>query len=334
MGGLKEHMGLVERAFQAREGLLNAPHQDALRLFNGFCEGWPELVADVYGTTLVLFNYADPPSTLEPALAEAGDFYRARLPWLEAVLVKTRAAADPAERSGQVVWGGPLARRVRENGVWYALDLTLHQDASFYLDTRRLRAWLREQSAGLDVLNTFAYTGSLGAACLAGGAARVVQVDRERRFLNLAKDTCSLNGWPVKRSDFLSGDFFRLAGQMRRRGESFDLVILDPPFFSAGSAGRVDLVGDPARLVNKLRPLVRDGGRLVAVNNALFTSGREYIEALEHLGADGFLAVEELIAVPEDVCGYPATRLSTLPADPAPFNHATKIAVLRVKKRG
>jgi 23S rRNA (cytosine1962-C5)-methyltransferase len=95
----------------------------------------------------------------------------------------------------------------------------------------------------------------------------------------------------------------------------------------------VDLVGDPARLVNKLRPLVRDGGRLVAINNALFTSGREYIGALERLGADRFLAVEEIIAVPEDVCGYPATRLSTLPADPAPFNHATKIAVLRVKKR-
>jgi 23S rRNA (cytosine1962-C5)-methyltransferase len=328
-----ETLALIERALRAREGLLDEAHNAALRLFAGFYEGCPELVADVYGTTLVLFNYADPPAAQEAVLAEVSAFYRARLPWLTGVLVKARVGADEAARSGQLVWGGPPARRVREEGVWYALDLSMHQDASFYLDTRGLRTWLRAQAGGLEVLNTFAYTGSLGAACLAGGAARVVQVDLERRFLNLAKDTSSLNGWPVRRADFLTGDFFRLAGQMRRRGESFDLVILDPPFFSATSAGRVDLVSDPARLINKLRPLVRDGGRLVAVNNALFTAGQDYLDALEKLGADGYLTLEEIIAVPEDVCGYAATRVYGPPADPAPFNHPTKIAVLRVKKR-
>ncbi len=322
----------IERALRAREGLLDAPHTAALRLFSGFYEGWPELTADVYGTTLVLYNYADPPVALSEAVEAASAFYRARLPWLTAVLVKTRAGSDEARR-GEVQWGGPLSRKVREAGVWYALELNMNQDASFYLDTRGLRAWLRAQAGGLEVLNTFAYTGSLGAACTAGGAARVVQVDLERRFLNLAKDTYSLNGWPVRRADFLAGDFFRLAGQMRRREERFDLVILDPPFFSETSAGRVDLVGDPARLINKLRPLVRDGGRLVAVNNALFTLGQAYRAGLGALETDGYLALEEIIAVPEDVCGYPETRVAAPPVDPAPFNHPTKIAVLRVKKR-
>jgi 23S rRNA (cytosine1962-C5)-methyltransferase len=259
------------------------------------------------------------------------DFYRARLPWLVAVLVKTRHSPISAERDGQLLWGGPPARRVHENGVWYAIDLTLHQDASFYIDMRGLRAWLKANVSGLSVFNTFAYTGSLGAACRAGGAARVLQVDLNRRFLNLAKDTFSLNGWPVQRADFLAEDFFRLAGQLRRCAESFDLVILDPPIFSATPAGRVDLVADPVRLINKVRPLVRGGGRLIAVNNALFTSGEEYMRLLEGLGADGHLALEEIIPVPEDICGYPATRFSIPPANPAPFNHPTKIAILRNK---
>ncbi len=321
---------LLSAALDARLPLLTEPHNTALRLFNGFFEGLPDLVVDLYAATLVIYNYAEDPARLAAWVPAAAEFYRARLPWLSTALVKVRRGATPEERNGRLLWGGPPARRVRENGIWYALNLTLHQDSTFYLDTRLLRAWLKKNSTGLSVLNTFAYTGSLGAACAAGGAARVFQADLKARFLNLAKDTFALNGWKVNRADFWAGDFFRLAGQLRRRGETFDLVILDPPFFSETSGGRVDLVSDPARLINKVRPLVRQGGRLVAVNNALFTSGAVYLRVLEALGEGGYLAVEELIPVPEDVTGYPATRVSAPPADPSPFNHPTKIAVLRV----
>jgi 23S rRNA (cytosine1962-C5)-methyltransferase len=300
-----------------------------VRLFNGFSEGWPDLVVDVYASTLVLFDYADPPAALD----EVAAFYRERLPWLRCALVKTRSRPGASEGGSRVLWGGPPARRILENGVWYALDLALHQDAGLYLDTRNLRAWLKQNSAGMHVLNTFAYTGSLGAACRAGGAARVLQVDLERRYLNLAKDTWALNGWPVQRADFLSGDVFRLASQLRRRGETFDLVIFDPPFFSDTPAGRVDLVNDPARLINKLRPLVRDGGRLVAVNNALFTSGQAYLMALEALAQDGYLEIETTLPVPPDAAGYPETTCAPPPADPAPFNHPTKIAILRIRRK-
>ena len=82
-----------------------------------------------------------------------------------------------------------------------------------------------------------------------------------------------------------------------------------------------------------VRPLINDGGYLVAVNNALFLSGNDYIEALESLCADGYLQIEELIPVPEDFTGYAQTRLRCLPVDPAPFNHATKNAVLKVRRK-
>jgi 23S rRNA (cytosine1962-C5)-methyltransferase len=118
---------------------------------------------------------------------------------------------------------------------------------------------------------------------------------------------------------------------MRRLSQRFDCVFLDPPFFSMSSKGRVDMVADSARLINKARPLVSPGGYLVAVNNALFVSGRDYMATLERLCADGYLSVEELVLVPADVTGYPQTIRRSPPADPAPFNHSTKIAVLRVK---
>ena len=43
--------------------------------------------------------------------------------------------------------------------------------------------------------------------------------------------------------------------------------------------------------------------------------------------------VEEIIPVPDDFTGYPATRVGAFVTDPAPFNHPTKIAVLRVRRK-
>jgi 23S rRNA (cytosine1962-C5)-methyltransferase len=248
-------------------------------------------------------------------------------------VLKTRHAATPEGQSGALLAGERPARRIREGGVWYAVDLTMNRDASLYLDTRGLRAWLAAQMAGRSVLNTFAYTGSLGVAALAGGASRVVQLDLNKRFLNLAKDSCTLNGLPIVKADYLVGDFWPLVSRLKRAGERFDCVILDPPVFATTSGGVVDLAGNYASLINKLRPLVANGGRLVAINNAVFLSGAAYSQILDEVCRDGYVRQAERIDVPEDFTGYPHTRVAAPPADPAPFNHATKIAVLEVRHK-
>jgi 23S rRNA (cytosine1962-C5)-methyltransferase len=238
-----------------------------------------------------------------------------------------------------MIYGETLARKIRENGVWYAVDLTMNADASLFLDTRGLRAWAMEgqgderRLAGRRVLNTFAYTGSLGVAALAGGAREVVQMDLNRRFLNLAKDSYALNGYPVRREDFRAGDFWTQVNQLKRAGALFDCVFVDPPFFSATARGRVDLLTESHRVINKVRPLVAHNGWLVTINNALFLSGKEYLGMLEGLCADGYLSIETLIPVPPDFTGFPGTRVGQPPVDPAPFNHSTKIAVLRVTRK-
>jgi 23S rRNA (cytosine1962-C5)-methyltransferase len=218
-------------ALQKRLPLLDEPHADALRLFNGFVEGESSLVADLYARTLVIFNHADPPETALPAIQEAQAFFLSRLRWVQAVVLKTRHAVFIEGRRGSLTYGSQPNRRICEEGVWYALDLLSSQDSGFYLDTRGLRQWLRLNMPGKSVLDTFAYTGSLGVAARAGGAQRVVYVDLDRSALNLAKDSYSLNGYPITKADFISGDFFTVASRMRRRGEQFDCVIVDPPFF-------------------------------------------------------------------------------------------------------
>ena len=323
---------LLESCLKVRADLFDERHENAFRLFSGFYEGYPDLILDVYARTLVIHNYADPPEDGLPAVDSVRLFLRSNLPWLRTVILKTRNSPSPDERRGRIISGDTPDRKVREHGVWYALDLTMNRDAGLYLDTRNLRKWALDNLREKTVLNTFAYTGSLGVAAVGGGAKRVLHLDRNRVFLNVAKTSYTLNGFPIDKKDFISSDFFPAVARLKRSGELFDCVLLDPPFYSTTDKGTVDLA-DSRRLINKARPLVADGGWLVAVNNALFLSGREYMSMLEELCADGYLRLENLIPVPGDFTGYPATRVGEYLVDPAPFNHPTKIALLKVRRK-
>src|SRR5215212_1343509 len=221
---------MLEKAITARASLFDARHEAAFRLFNGFTEGEPNLIVDLYASTLIIYNYAAEPVRGSPLVHRAAQFLQDRLPWLHAGVVKARNAPSQEEKRGRLLFGDKADTRIKEHSIWYAIDLLMNQDASLYLDTRNLRKWLSEHMQGKTVLNTFAYTGSFGVAALAGGASRVVQHDLNHQFLNVAKVSYTLNGFPIQKQDFVAADFFTLASQLKRTRETFDCVIIDPPF--------------------------------------------------------------------------------------------------------
>lgn len=326
---------LLPAAIDARAPLMDAEHRSACRLFNGFIEGLPALALDLYGTTLVIHDHATAKTGDEALAREAVALTREKLPFIISALWKVRSSESTEARNGVMLLGDEkqLCRRVMEDGVWYALSLRLNRDASLYLDTRELRAWAKRSLGGKRVLNTFAYTASLGVAAKAGGASEVLNTDLNNTFLTVGRDSWSMNKWPAKRPEFRSGDFFDVIGQLKREKRLFDCVFVDPPLFSVTEQGRVDLVADMERLLNKVRPLVTHDGALVAVNNAVFVSGADFQAALDRLCGDGFVTLEQRIDAPLDFVGTPTTRVGTPPADPAPFNHSTKMAVLRVTRK-
>jgi 23S rRNA (cytosine1962-C5)-methyltransferase len=320
---------LLDQTTASHQTLNGSGHERAFRLFNGFYEGCPDLVLDIYGQTLVVHDYSDQPEA--DIIREITEYTRNALPWLKAGILKTRNSATQAAKNGTLLFGDSPDRKIKEHGLWYAIDLTMNRDASFYLDTSNLRRWLMGNIRGKSVLNTFAYTGSLGVAAFAGGATKVVQTDLNRQFLNLAKDSFALNGYPIQKQNFIAQDFFPAMARFKAGKQAFDCVIIDPPFFSSTSRGKVDLLHESERLINKVRPLINDGGILIAINNAVFLSGSEYMQTLEMLCKDGYLSIRELISVPEDFIG--TNRIGTPITDPAPFNHSTKIAILDVKRK-
>lgn len=332
---------LLDQAVQSRlanktasnRTLGGVSHEEAFRLFNGFYEGFPQLALDVYARTLVIHDYSDTPNLefIQSVIQHLLHNTHAPLSWIRAVVLKTRNGNSPEEKRGTVIFGDHPDKKFREHGIWYAADLTMNRDTGFYLDTANLRKWLIENSRGKSVLNTFAYTGSLGVAGMAGGASQVVQTDLNRKFLNIAKDSYAFNGFPIRRQDFIAQDFFPAVARFKSAKQTFDCVIIDPPFFSTTPRGKVDQEHESERLINKVRPLVNDGGILIAINNAVFLSGTDYMKTLEGLCIDGYLTIRELIPVPEDFIGF--KRFGKPITDPAPFNHSTKIAILDVRRK-
>ena len=318
-------------ALAARQPLFDAAHESAFRLFNGFTEGDPNISLDIYARTLVIHNYADDPTQNQSYIEDISNHLQTSRNWLRAGILKQRNGITQDDKRGKLIFGDSPDTKINEHGVWYALDLAMNRDASFYLDTSLLRKWLIENMKGKSVLNTFAYTGSFGVAALAGGASRVVQVDHNHRFLDLARKSYALNGYSINRNDLLALDFFPAVSRFKTGKQTFDCVILDPPFFSSTSKGKVDQEKESARLINKVRPLINDGGYLIAINNALYVSGAEYMQTLEELCKDGYLEISELIPVPEHFVGY--RQVGNPITDPLPFNHSTKIAVLKVRRK-
>lgn len=326
---------LLPPAIAARAPLLDEKHQSAARLFNGFVEGLPALALDLYGTTLVIHDHSEAKGGDEALAQAALELTQRALPFIDSALWKVRSSDNTDARNGAMLLGTEkqLCRRVLEDGVSYALALRLNRDASLYLDTRNLRAWAKATLGGKRVLNTFAYTASLGVAAKAGGASEVLNTDLNNAFLTVGRDSWAMNKWPVKRPEFRPGDFFDVVGQLKREGRLFDCVFVDPPLFSVTEQGRVDLVADMERLLNKVRPLIAHEGFLVAVNNAVFVPGADFQAVLDRLCGDGFVSLEQRVDAPLDFVGTDATRRGQPPANPAPFNHSTKMAVLRVRRK-
>src|SRR5258708_35264398 len=111
----------IENALTFRGAFFDDCHETAFRLFNGFTEGNPKLVIDLCATTLVIHNYADKPEQGFVSVREAQQWMQERLPWIKAIVVKTRNSQDPRQKRGRLAFGETADRKILENGVWYAI---------------------------------------------------------------------------------------------------------------------------------------------------------------------------------------------------------------------
>lgn len=191
---------------------------------------------------------------------------------------------------------------VPEQGLRFEVNLSDYLDTGLFIDHRQTRALVRAEAAGRDVLNLFAYTGSFTCYAAAGGARSTTTVDLSNTYQGWTRRNLALNGVAegeahrLVRADCL--DWLRRVG-----APAYDLIVCDPPTFSASTAmaASFSVVRDHPWLLERCRDLLRPGGVLWFSSNA-----RGFALAALPPGLQG----EETTArtVPEDCARRPPHR--------------------------
>lgn len=258
----------VTAAVQRRAPL--AVESDALRLVFGEADGLPGFVADRYADQLVVQFQAAGVEAWRDALIEAlatatgcGDVF-------ERSDSATRQREGLAAASGVVRGAEPPERiEIHEHDLRFLVDVRRGHKTGYYIDQRPNRRLARElarrahAAPGREVraLNCFCYTGGFSIALAAGGAAQVVSVDSSADALQLARANAAGNGQGGH--DWRAADVFEALRALRDAGETFDLIVLDPPKF-ASSHHHVDRAARAYKDINlnALR-LLAPGGYLL-----------------------------------------------------------------------
>ncbi len=108
---------------------------------------------------------------------------------------------------------------------------------------------------GEAVLDLFAGSGALGIEALSRGAASALFVERDRRALAVVRANLEALRLAPPEAVVRGGDARAAVRDARERGETYDLVFLDPPYRDAPGLG--------PELREALAPLLEPGARVV-----------------------------------------------------------------------
>lgn len=303
----------VRAAVDRRWELARRGDTSAYRLVNAEGDDLAGVELDRYGDHLVLGLASDEALGLEAelvvaaaALGPAGIYVKRRPKGASTVV-------DAAERGltpSLPVWGEPTPHEslvVRERGVPLVVRLGAGLGTGLFLDQRDNRARVASLSKGKRVLNLFCHTASFTVAAALGGAARSTSVDVSGAVLEWARENARESGLDPASHAFVQADVVPYLGQLAKRGERFDLVVLDPPSFSTTKTSRLRVEDDYAELVAKVLAVLAPGGHLLAVtNHARITRDRLRFLVFEGARLAG-RALSQVRSLPEPL-DFPGTQ--------------------------
>ena len=159
---------------------------------------------------------------------------------------------------------GEVPDRVQmsENGVKFWVDVKEGQKTGFFLDQKENRAAIAPFVKGQKVLDCFTHTGSFALHAGYYGASEVTGVDISEYACECAAENAALNHLE-DRVHFVAANAFDLLSEQSRKGEKYDVVILDPPAFTK-SRNAVDSALRGYKEINlRAMKMIRTGGYLI-----------------------------------------------------------------------
>lgn len=261
----------VQDAWDYRKKVIDT---SCCRIIFGEADFLPGIVIDKFSDVLVVESLALGIDRLKPLIINTlTDTLKQ-----DGILIRgvyERSDAKVREQEGMERFKGFIGKpfdtnvKITENGVSYMVDVKDGQKTGFFLDQKNNRAAIHKICRGKKVLDCFTHTGSFALNAAAAGAASVLGVDASETAIMKARENAELNHLDniVK---FQTADVFDLLPSLEQEGETFDVVILDPPAFTKSRNSVRNAVKGYREINMRGLKLVRNGGFLATCSCSHF----------------------------------------------------------------
>ena len=276
------NQAFFEALFRQAKEKRSAYYQDdlttAFRLFNQEGDGFGGLTVDLYGDYAVFSWYNSYVYQIRQTISEA---FRQVFPEVLGTYEKIRFKGLDYESAHVYGQEAPDFFTVLENGVLYQVFMNDGLMTGIFLDQHEVRGSLVDGLAtGKSLLNMFSYTAAFSVAAAMGGASQTTSVDLAKRSRELSEAHFQANGISTDNHRFVVMDVFEYFKYAKRKGLTYDVIVLDPPSFARNKKQTFSVAKDYHKLISQSLEILNPRGIIIASTNAANVSHQKFTEQI------------------------------------------------------
>lgn len=277
------NQAFFETLFRQAKEKRTAYYQDelttAFRLFNQEGDGFGGLTVDLYGDYAVFSWYNSYVYQIRQTISEA---FRQVFPEVLGTYEKIRFKGLDYESAHVYGQEAPDFFTVLENGVLYQVFMNDGLMTGIFLDQHEVRGSLVDGLAmGKSLLNMFSYTAAFSVAAAMGGASQTTSVDLAKRSRELSQAHFQANRISTDDHRFIVMDVFEYFKYAKRKGLTYDVIVLDPPSFARNKKQTFSVAKDYHKLISQSLEILNPGGIIIASTNAANVSRQKFTEQID-----------------------------------------------------
>ena len=277
------NQAFFETLFRQAKEKRSAYYQDdlttAFRLFNQEGDGFGGLTVDLYGDYAVFSWYNSYVYQICQTISEA---FRQIFPEVLGAYEKIRFKGLDYESAHVYGQEAPDFFTVLENGVLYQVFMNDGLMTGIFLDQHEVRGSLVDGLAmGKSLLNMFSYTAAFSVSAAMGGASQTTSVDLAKRSRELSQAHFQENGISTDDHRFVVMDVFEYFKYAKRKGLTYDVIVLDPPSFARNKKQTFSVAKDYHKLISQSLEILNPGGIIIASTNAANVSRQKFTEQID-----------------------------------------------------
>jgi 23S rRNA (cytosine1962-C5)-methyltransferase len=264
-----------------------AAGRDAFRLVFGESDLLPSLIIDRYLDCFVIQTLSQGMDALKQMWIDLLVERFAPAAIIERNEAKVREIEGLPRTAGIVHGSDPGQQLITEGRAQFMVDLIHGQKTGWFLDQSENRIAAERYTHGR-ALDCFTFQGGF-AIHMAKVADHVLAVDASMEALDQAAKNAAINN--ATNVEFVEANVFDLLGQMERKGERFDTIVLDPPAFAKNRASAASAERGYKEINLRAMKMLSSGGTLITSTCSYHMSEEAFLNVLAEAASDACRSV-------------------------------------------